>query len=850
MLTKQQAFKRSESLSEVDYRIYVELLRGKVYRGVIFISVHIHKSDGLFFDWQGGKLDGVTVNGNAVEWKLEEGFITLVGQENLQGQTEIRINFENEYSTTGYGLHSFIDSDEQQYLYSQCEPHHFSKMFPCFDQPDLKGTLKLIAQAPKEWKIISNEKKVEGNLQNIELVLVQELGYIQHKDDYQIQEFVKTKKLSTYLYAVVAGPYEEIKCEELHNGIEMSLFCRVSLKQFLQGDSNDIFKLTKDGMKYYEQLFQFPYPFSKYDQIFCPEYATGAMENAGAVTINDNQIFKEEVPIDQIAQRGNVLLHELSHMWFGDLVTMKWWDDLWLNESFAEFISHLCQTKVHNIPIDHWVEFLKSKIWGYITDQRNTTHPIFCDVQNTDQADNIFDGITYAKGAALLKQLFTMMGEQKFSQAMGQYFNKYQYSNTTLADFFGVLKQQFEGDYLLQWQQDWIMKAGLNLVELTSVNEKSYTFKQTATLKDLHPTLRNQMFKVGLYDHDGKELEVKLIQLNPTEETVLEFEHQNAYVLLNFDDGSFVKTSYSQQQADFFLKNLSNLSTINRVLVLRSIWDQVRDGLTGFTTFINGVLKSLLNETDDAVLQMVLEWCTGGVSFYCPIKHRQTFENELAHVIIELLRKCPKENKNKRLILLDYLALWGTSQQNLEFLLQHINSDDAEFGFIGLSNGWRIIRNIFANLNIPKEQKWQLFEKWAQRDGTDEVRLQKRFLENLFNFDKLWDYFINYNKEESIPMVREAMAAFNHKIYLEQLQTYEQKYFEALPTIFSTKSSEYAKEFYHSLYPINDNINSYIELCEKTLLKSQHDILTKFLKDSIDADQRRLKTYKFFLDPK
>ncbi|CAD8074386.1 unnamed protein product [Paramecium sonneborni] len=849
MLTKQVAFKRSESLSKVDYRIYVELLKGKSYRGVIFISVEIHKIEGLLLDWQGGKLDGITVNDKIVEWKLEDGFISFVGQDNLVGQTQIRINFENEYSTTGYGLHSFIDSDDQQYVYSQCEPYHFSKIFPCFDQPDLKGTLKLIVQAPKQWKIISNEKRMVNEIQNEELGKVQELGYLNQKDEYYIEEFETTKKLSTYLYAIVAGPYEEIKCENLHSGIEMSLFCRVSLKQYLQGDSDDIFKLIKDGIRYYEQLFQFPYPFSKYDQIFCPEYATGAMENAGAVTINDNQIFKEEVSVDQIAERGNTLLHELSHMWFGDLVTMKWWDDLWLNESFAEFISHLCQTKVHQIPIDHWVQFQKRKIWGYITDQRNTTHPIFCDVQNTDQADNIFDGITYAKGAALLKQLFTMMGEQKFSQAMGQYFNKYQYSNTTLSDFFGIMKQQFEGDYLLQWEQDWIMKAGLNLVELVSVDQNKYTFQQTATLKDLHPTLRNQMFKIGLYEQDGKELEVKLISLNPTEYTVLEFEHQNAFVLLNFDDGSFLKTSYSQQQIDFFLKNLSNLSTINRVLVLRSIWDQVRDGLTSFTTFINGILKSLLNETDDTVLQMVLGWCTGGVSFYCPIKYRQTFENELADVIIDLLRKCPKENKNRRLILLDYLVVWGTSQSNLQLLLQHIKSDNEEFGFIGLSNGWTIIRNIFAQLNIPIEEKWNLYQKWAEKDGTDEVRLQKRFLESLFNFDKLWDYFLNYNKEESIPMIKEVMKAFNHQIHLQQLLDYESKYFEALPTIFSTKSSEYAKEFYHYLYPINDNINDYIELCEKTLLKSQNDILTKFLKESIDADQRRQKTYKFFFDP-
>lgn len=408
-LSKDEANLRTSCLDRkyIFNKAYLQIINGSAYKATVTLKFHLKQlHPELFLDWEGSKLLSLHINSHAVdepESKIKNNKIYM--DENLLrvGENSVTCKIENNYSNDGNGLHKFVDTDKLAYIYSHCEPFSFHRILPSFDQPDLKGTFALTALTHKDNVVISNEALLfkEPFLETMSYEFQDDFYDRNLLKDYDIYHFRETKPLSTYLYAICSGPYKQITCNMGYH-VPMSLYCRSSLLQHLQKDANEIFELTIEAMKFYEKMFGYRYPFSKYDQVFCPEYNMGAMENAGCVTVNDIYIFKEPVTVERRAYRSITITHELAHMWFGDLVTMKWWNDLWLNESFAEFISHVCNDSV---VLKHygdklanlWILFFSTKCWGYSEDQMKTTHPITGDIKNTDEAENIFDGITYAK---------------------------------------------------------------------------------------------------------------------------------------------------------------------------------------------------------------------------------------------------------------------------------------------------------------------------------------------------------------------------------------------------------------------------------------------------------------------
>ena len=378
--------------------------------------------------------------------------------------------FINDYADDGCGLHSFLDTDEKQYIYSDCEPYNCNKIFPVFDQPDLKGTLSLTLAVRQDWVAIANEAV---DIEATKNVRTQDYLSEEERDIYNLQVYYPTPRISSYLYALMAGPFSEVKCENPYNNIQMSCFSRESLLPYLKEQAEEIFEITIESMKFYEEFFGYPFPFKKYDSIFCPEYNQGAMENPGAITFNDKSIWREETTGGEISDRANTIAHELAHQWFGNLVTMKWWNDLWLNESFADYISHFCLANISEKLkatklSDCWLQFFDGKGWGYRDDQLRSTHPIAGQVHNTDHAETIFDGITYSKGSAALKQLMHLIGRDNFSKAMKAYFKKYEWSNTTLDDFIHSFQEFYKPispkypSNLNDWKTEWLEIAGLN----------------------------------------------------------------------------------------------------------------------------------------------------------------------------------------------------------------------------------------------------------------------------------------------------------------------------------------------------------------------------------------------------
>ncbi|MCW2776703.1 MAG: aminopeptidase, partial [Frankiales bacterium] len=442
----------------------------------------------------------------------------------LAADNELVVEADCAYMRTGEGLHRFVDPvDGSVYLYTQFETFDAHRMYGCFDQPDLKAVFRFVVHAPQDWTCVSGGSGT------------QEGG---------TWTFSETKPLSTYITALVAGPYHAVHQE--HDGIRLGLFCRRSLAEHL--DADELFLVTRQGFDFFHEVFGFRYPFGKYDQLFVPEYNAGAMENAGAVTFLEDYVFRSKVTDAAYERRAETVLHEMAHMWFGDLVTMRWWDDLWLNESFATYMSVLAQASATRWT-SAWTTFANTeKTWAYRQDQLPSTHPIAADMVDIAAVRANFDGITYAKGASVLKQLVAWVGQEAFLAGLRTYFVKHQYANTELPDLLSELEAS-SGRDLSSFSAEWLETAGVNTLRAQFETAADGTFSSFSLLQeapDAYPTLRSHRVAVGLYELvDGALVRTGREELDvvgaKTEVPALVGQKQPDLVLVNDDDLTFAK---------------------------------------------------------------------------------------------------------------------------------------------------------------------------------------------------------------------------------------------------------------------------------------------------------------------
>src|SRR3954454_13296229 len=400
----------------------------------------------------------------------------------LADANELRIVAECVFMRTGEGLHRFTDLvDGETYLYTQFETFDAHRMYACFDQPDLKATFRFSVDAPQHWVVVSN---------------------MPGQQDLHHWEFEPTPRQSSYITALVAGPYHQVHSE--HDGIPLGIYCRRSLAQFL--DAEDIFEVTRQGFDFFHRAFDYRYPWPKYDQLFVPEFNAGAMENAGAVTFLEDYVFRSRTTDAAYERRAVTILHEMAHMWFGDLVTMRWWDDLWLNESFAEYVSTLATAEATRWQTV-WTTFCEvEKAWAYRQDQLPTTHPIAADIVDIEAVKVNFDGITYAKGASVLKQLAHYVGQDTFLSAVRSYFRRHEFGNTTLQDLLDALAEA-SGRDLSSWSKEWLQTAGVNTLRPVFELDADGSFSSFHVVQEApeeHPTLRSHRLRIGLYDHTSE----------------------------------------------------------------------------------------------------------------------------------------------------------------------------------------------------------------------------------------------------------------------------------------------------------------------------------------------------------
>ena len=548
----------------------------------------------------------ITLNGEEVDLAaFADDRIALTG---LAEHNELRVVAQCAYSRTGEGLHRFADpADGGVYLYTDLETSNAHQVYACFDQPDLKATFEFTVTAPEGWKVISNAAPD---------VIAEPAG-----PGIARWHFPAGPVMSTYITAIAAGPYAEVTAE--HDGIPLGIYCRQSLAQYL--DPDEIFDITRRGLDYFQGAFGVRYPFGKYDQLFVPEYNAGAMENAGCVTFTENHIFRSRVTDTRREDRADTILHEMAHMWFGDLVTMKWWDDLWLNESFASWAAAVAMTDATRWT-GAWTTFASvSKAWAYRQDQLPSTHPIAADIPDIQAVEVNFDGITYAKGAAVLKQLVAYVGRANFLTGVRAYFGEHAWANATLADLLGPLERS-SGRDLTSWSKSWLETAGVNTLRPSFQLDSDGRFTSFSVLQEAppeHPELRPHRLAIGLYDRaDGEVLTRRhRVELDiagaATGVPELIAHSRPDLILINDEDLTYAKIRLDEHSLRTLITSISGLTDqLAAALCWAAAWDMTRDGEMRARDFAALVQSGAPSITQAAVLERVLSQASMAIRRY------------------------------------------------------------------------------------------------------------------------------------------------------------------------------------------------------------------------------------------
>ncbi|NQX36630.1 aminopeptidase N [Herbiconiux sp. VKM Ac-2851] len=604
-LTRAEARERAAIVDVSSYDVVLDLTTGpETFRStttVTFSAIPEAVGASTFIDAITRTVHAVTLNGESLDpTEVSDG--VRIQLPSLQTENVLVVDADMVYTNTGEGLHRFVDPvDDEVYLYSQFEVPDSRRMFAVFEQPDLKAVFTFTVTAPDYWEVVSNSPTPSPT--------------VAVEGTSATWAFEPTPRISSYITALVAGPYI-VERSSLTSAdgreIPLGVFSRASLAQYM--DAEYIFEKTREGFAFYEEKYDFPYPFAKYDQLFVPEFNAGAMENAGAVTFTETYVFRSKVT-DAVRERRVVtILHELAHMWFGDLVTMRWWNDLWLNESFAEYMSTLATAEATEWK-EAWTTFAAmEKSWAYRQDQLPSTHPIVARINDLEDVQVNFDGITYAKGASVLKQLVAWVGQDEFMKGVAAYVNKHQFSNTELNDLMVELEAT-SGRDLTSWSELWLETAGVNTLRpVIEYDENdvitSFAVAQEAPLD--YPTIRPHRLAIGFYEREGEKLvRTYRVELDvdgastPVPELV--GRSRPEIVLLNDDDLAYAKIRLDGYSLDTAIEQLSSIeSPLARSLVWGSVWDATRDAETRPRDFVRLVLGNIATETESTTIRTVL----------------------------------------------------------------------------------------------------------------------------------------------------------------------------------------------------------------------------------------------------
>ena len=847
------------------------------FEGYLDISLTYYPKEeikeGLFLNFV-GEIHYLEINGKIVEnFKFEKYRLDLDLSLLKEGENKLKILYSGDYNHNGVGLHHCIDpSDKKEYLYTQMEPYDCHRLLPCFDQPDIKAVLKLKVIAPKEWRVLANayEKSIcdfDSNDKLSQFGFNENcLNHLVNRHDiknknYHLYIFEDTPRISTYLYALCAGPYHCIENTQPCD-IKLRIFMKESLKDY--GYPEDIFKVTIAGMKFYSEYFGHPFPFNKYDQIFCPEYNYGAMENVGLVTINEAYCFKSKPTQRAMAQRAITILHELAHMWFGDMVTMKWWDNLWLNESFATFISHLCADKCEEIKKEYpisWIIFNTQKGRALTADQMKNTHPVKGEIKDTLEAETEFDTIVYKKGSSMVKQMYYYIGDENFSKGLSLYFNQYHWNNTVFDDFINKMVEAAGEKFsdLKELCFNWIQKAGLNEISLEIDCDKDtnkinkFIVKQKPCLEQFPNLITHIVDFLFIYDYEDKTKNKVFLRqiIEPKNETKFNFlnELMPKIVFLNYNDYGYMKLDLSyidkENLKQFLLKCQD---TLIKAALYRALFDTFRDSKISSIEFLNITFETIQTESDEDTISVLLNYISSVIKSYLPLKYISEYKSKFFKIMRNMLEsELSKINFNKDKVknFLIYLNGFAIIEEDKKYLIRLLNLDS---NMITQSRRFAYVKTIYTSRNIPLEEKEQLLNREIKRDKNSADSLTAKItcnaaLPDRANKERLWKKITEESNSDSLTNMESIMVGFAPIEQYDLVEDFlKDKFFEVLPKIGKNNEAFFVNYFIGYLSPTQFTDDEIIQKMDKLIneLKDDKDQtqVIKYLTQTCDSMKR------------
>jgi aminopeptidase N len=704
---------RAQQIADVDYRLYLNLDGERQdFDGDITITFSLTKNNKMpvTVDFDGGQVKSVMLNGRAVSWQQLEWFIRFAPELFSAGKNTLQIQFSHAYATAGDGLHRYKDPQSGKvYLYTNFEPFNAHKMFPHFDQPDIKASYLLSVDAPTDWQVVSSTR---------ESAVVQ-------NGDKKHWEFPRSPRMSSYVFSAHAGPY--VVWEDTSGPVPLRLFARQELASYV--NYLEWFTYTQQAFAFYQDYFGYPYPFKKYDQIVVPDFNAGAMENIGAVTFSERFAGRGKKTYLTRMRHAYVVSHEMAHMWFGDLVTMEWWNGLWLNESFATLMGNMQLATNSEFKQDAWDIFTRDdKQNGYTADQLVTTHPIELPVANTAEAFTNFDGITYGKGAAVLRQLSLYVGEENFRRGVSQYLHKHAYGNTQLADFINEVGLASAQD-LTGWSQEWLNQAGLNSITLNyTCNEKDATIThmelmQTAPAKN--PTLRRQRVQLGFFYWEGKQLKLgKVIAANyqgaTTDIAVTEPIACPAAVYPNYEEWGYAKVVLDNRTRQTVLAHMDKFDSDMRKIWWQNLWNDVEDARFPLRDYVQLVARHIAIEVGTSQQSALLGRLQAAAAYYAWMnqagqEHRADLFS-LEQIVLPYMLAAKAGSDTQRVLFEGYATLVH-SPAGLENLRGYLSGKGLPAGFVlDQDRRWSLLRRL--NQFAYKDYR-ELTEAESKKDPSD-----------------------------------------------------------------------------------------------------------------------------------
>jgi len=811
-LTRDEAMARSALIKVASYQVDLDLTGSDATFGSVSVVRFGCAAPGssTFINLTAPAVREITLNDTPVGLDAFDGDrITLTG---LAAGNVLRVAADCAYSRSGEGLHRFTDpADGRVYLYSDLETFDAHRVYACFDQPDMKASYELTVTAPADWLVVSNMAP-ESNVRDGEAIR---------------WHFPPTPVMPTYITAVAAGPYHVVRDE--HDGIPLGVYCRQSLAEYL--DADEILEVTRQGFDFYHNSFGIKYPFGKYDQLFVPEFKEGAMENAGCVTFVEAYIFRSRVTDFAREARGETILHEMAHMWFGDLVTMRWWDDLWLNESFATWAGTLAQAEATRWT-SAWTTFAQLyKAWAYRQDQLPSTHPIAADIPDIAAVEVNFDGITYAKGASVLKQLVAYVGRENFLAGVRKYFAAHAWGNATLADLLAALEET-SGRDLAAWSAEWLQTAGVNTLRPSYSVDADGRFTEFAVEQEAaatHPVLRSHRIAIGLYDRTeagivrrqrvetdvaGPRTVVPELISQPRPDLVLVNDEDLTYAKIRLDDHSLLTligpggsgpSGSGVSPGDTVSPRASTgigafTDSLPAALCWSAAWDMVRDGEMAARDYVRLVLSGISSVADISVVQTLLRQASQAVRRFADPGWRETGLALMASTLRDLLHAAPA-GSDTQLAYVRAFAGVATSADDLALLA-------------GLLDGSVVL----DGLTVDTDLRWSLLSRLVSRgaSGKDEIDAElardatdagerhaaacRAAIPTAEAKQEAWETLTG--GELTIAMFRAMLAGFADPDQPQLVEPYREKYFEVVGDVWRNWSSAMAQDFVSGVYSV------------------------------------------------